>query len=97
MGRAHWYSGDMPISSYEAVLYHIELQGELDHSWSEEFRGLSIEHSRRADGQIVSALSGKFVDQAALYGVLNLAYSLGMPILCIHFLGKADPHASSKS
>ena len=46
MGRAHWYSGDMPISSHEAVLYHIVLQGELDHSWSEEFGGLSIEHTR---------------------------------------------------
>ncbi len=97
MGHAHWYSGDMPISSYEAVLYHIELQGELDHSWSEEFGGLSIEHSRRADGQIVSTLSGKLVDQAALYGVLNLAYSLGIPILCVLILDKADLDASSRS
>lgn len=96
MGRAHWYSGDMPISSHEAVLYHIVLQGELDHSWSEEFGGLSIEHTR-ADGQIISTLSGKLVDQAALYGVLNLAYSLGIPILCVLILGKADLDASSRS
>lgn len=94
---AHWYPGDMPISSHEAVLYHIVLQGELDPSWSEEFGGLSIEHSGRADGQIVSTLSGKLVDQAALYGVLNLAYSLGMPILCVLILGKADLHASGRS
>lgn len=79
------------------MLYRIELQGELDHNWSEEFGGLSIEHSRRADGQIVSTLSGKLADQAALYGVLNLAYSFDMPVLCVLFLGKADLHAGSRS
>ena len=96
MGHAHWYSGDMPISSHEAVLYHIELQGELDHSWSENWRLVHRAQPPR-QRQIVSTLSGKLVDQAALYGVLNLAYSLGIPILCVLILGKADLDADDQS
>jgi hypothetical protein len=80
---------------HESAHYRIELQGAMDRSWAAELGGLSVEHSRRADGQIVTTLSGKLADQAALAGVLNLAYMLGMPVLSVLLLDNADGHAGS--
>lgn len=87
----------MPIGIDEAVLYRIELQGELDPSWSAEFRGLTIERSRGAGGQVVTTMTGEVADQAALTGVLNLAYALHMPVLSVTCLGRRDTPAAGKS
>jgi hypothetical protein len=80
----------MPLARHEAAIYRIDLQGELDHSWSEEMGGLSIQLVHRPGGEVLTQLSGTLPDQAALAGVLNLACSLGMPVLLVQYLGTSD-------
>jgi hypothetical protein len=84
------YSEVMPLARHEAAIYRIDLQGALDHSWSEEMGGLSIQLVHRADGEVLTQLSGTLTDQSALAGVLNLACSLGMPVLLVQFLGPSE-------
>ena len=37
----------------------------------------------------VTTVVGEMVDQAALTGLINLAYSLGMPLLSVTYLGNS--------
>ena len=84
------YGSFMPLACHEAVCYRIDLLGELDHSWSTELGGMSVKNIYAADGQVCTTLHGTLADQAALLGVLDLVCSLGMPVLLVQFLGRAD-------
>jgi hypothetical protein len=90
MGRATCYIEAMPLARHEAANYRIDLQGALDHTWAEEMGGLSIRLVHRPDGEVLTQLSGTLSDQSALAGVLNLACSLGMPVLLVQFLGPSE-------
>jgi hypothetical protein len=67
--------------------YLIELQGELDPSWTAELGGLQVSYCPRTDGQPLTTLVGTVTDQAALAGILNLAFSLGLPVLSVISMG----------
>ncbi|HSN75491.1 MAG TPA: hypothetical protein VL334_10475, partial [Anaerolineae bacterium] len=41
----------------------------------------------QTDGAPVTVLSGQFQDQAALAGVLNTLYDLGLPLLSVECVG----------
>ncbi len=62
-------------------VYQIRVQGALDTSWSDRMRGVNVQVLDLPDGAFVSVLTGHFVDQAALSGVLNTLYDLGFPLL----------------
>lgn len=67
--------------------YRIRALGTLDASWSDYLSGLSIHHCREADGAHVTTLAGRLADQAALIGVLNHIYDLGLSLFsveCLH-------------
>ena len=73
----------------ELAVYHIRIRGHLGHEWSDWFGGLAI--TREDDGETL--LTGRVVDQAALYGVLKHVRDLGMPLLSVHRVepGQAEP------
>jgi hypothetical protein len=75
-----------PIRVTEPATYRIEVQGALDLNWASEFGNLHIEHRQRKDSVVVSRLTGKVRDQAALAGLLDLTFMLGMPLLSVALL-----------
>jgi hypothetical protein len=62
-------------------VYQIRVQGALDASWSDRMRGVNIQVLDQPDGASETVLTGHFVDQAALSGVLNTLYDLSFPLL----------------
>ena len=57
----------------------IRVKGRIDEHWSAWLAGLSITHTDQDE----TVLSGKVVDQAALYGVLSMLRDLGLPLLSV--------------
>ena len=73
-------------------VYRIGVQGFLDKSWSDRMNGVDIRVQDLPDEAPMTVLTGYFVDQAALAGVLNTLYDLGFPLLKVELLG-AEPMA----
>ena len=63
----------------EPGLYEIRIKGHLDNRWAARFDGLTI--TIEDDGETL--LTGKVVDQAALYGLLRKVRDLGMPLISV--------------
>jgi hypothetical protein len=59
--------------------YEIRLKGRLGSRWAAWFDGLSIAHS--SDG--TTTMHGQVADQAALYGLLQKARDLGLPLISV--------------
>lgn len=57
----------------------IRVKGCIEDNWSAWFAGLSITHTDQGE----TILTGKVVDQAALYGVLSMLRDLGLPLLSV--------------
>lgn len=66
--------------------YQIVVRGMLPANLTDRLEGMLIYHTTLSDGQSISILTGKLVDQAALNGVLNTIYGLQMTILSVHRL-----------
>ncbi|MCB0000919.1 MAG: hypothetical protein KDI07_00670 [Anaerolineae bacterium] len=69
-----------------AAAYRIRIQGFLDESWSDRMNGVAIHIQSRPKETPVTVLTGEFQDQAALSGVLNTLYDLGLPLLSVECL-----------
>lgn len=69
-----------------AATYVICIQGYLDQRWSDRLGGLTIQATHQPDQTWVTILSGELQDQAALVGVLNTLYDLGLPLLSVECL-----------
>lgn len=70
----------------EAASYQICLVGLLDARWAATMDGVSVFSEEVDGGCIVTTLGGRVADQAALLGILNLAYSLGLSLLSVKYL-----------
>ena len=68
------------------AVYRIRVQGFLDRSWSDRMNGVDIRVRNRPDRAPVTVLTGHFVDQAALAGVINTLYDMGFPLLKVELL-----------
>jgi len=79
--------GKSKLTLDQPVTYQIRIPGELDASWSDWVREVSVSvRSDEADLPITT-LTGTF-DQAALQGFLRRLYSYGIPlisIICLDF------------
>ncbi len=64
----------------------IRVKGRIDEHWSEWFEGLSITHTDQDE----TVLTGRVVDQAALYGLLAKLWDLGLPLLSVKQLETGD-------
>jgi hypothetical protein len=72
------------------AVYRIGVQGFLDKSWSDRMNGVDIRVQDLPDEAPVTVLTGYFIDQTALAGVLNTLYDLSYPLLKVELL-EAQP------
>ncbi|MCX6023262.1 MAG: hypothetical protein NTZ05_16360 [Chloroflexi bacterium] len=80
-----------PEDYHEPGLYEIRLKGRLDVRWADWFAGLSFTHE--SDGTTI--LSGRVVDQAALYGLLRKVRDLGLPLVSVNRVAPDQPDVPS--
>lgn len=63
--------------------YQIRVQGSIGERWSNWFEGLQIETEDAIDGSQITALSGRFMDQAALRGILTKLWNLNLTLISV--------------
>ena len=67
------------VAMFDPALYVILVQGELEPTWSARMSGMAITVYETPDGPH-TVLAGMLIDQAALQGVLQTLYDLGLPV-----------------
>ena len=67
----------------EPAHYRMCFLGMLDPSWSAMFGDMTLTTERLDEKQCITTLNGLVADQAALMGVLNLAYDLSLVLLLV--------------
>ncbi len=77
-----------PVAKDEPVSYKIQVQGHLSQTWADYLGGMAVSTSSEGE-RTVTTLSGQAVDQAALMGLLNSLYDLGLPLLSVE--NQSDP------
>lgn len=76
----------IPLGDYafdQSADYRILLRGRLDASWSDELAGMTVTAVAEGGGEPATLLTGRLLDQAALYGLLQFTYNLGLTILVV--------------
>ena len=73
------------------MIYEIRVKGHLDCDLSEWFDNLSI--TQEPDG--ITLLTGPFVDQAALYGLLKKLNEYGLPLIAFEKV-EVDPSQAQR-
>jgi hypothetical protein len=63
--------------------YEIKVPGRLDEGWSEWFEGMTITVEGGGDEPTITTLTGIVADEAALQGLLDRLYSLGLRLLSV--------------
>jgi hypothetical protein len=75
MNQLHRSTHEYPLDQYK-----ICVKGHLDQRWSDWFEGFAISPTDNGETQ----LSGRVVDQAALYGLLIKVRDLGLPLVSVN-------------
>jgi hypothetical protein len=68
------------LTLYRPATYQIIVPGMLDEIWADWNEGMTVTVESDDDGLPVSTLVGTF-DLAALQGLLNRLYSMGLPLI----------------
>ena len=63
-------------------IYEIRVENHLSESWTDWFEGLTIHNEPNGE----TVLSGSFVDQAALFGILTRVDSLNLTLISVNRL-----------
>jgi hypothetical protein len=74
------------LKLHQPASYRIRVQGALDESWAADFTGLTLACAPNALPAGMTILTGRMADQAALLGLLNRLYGLGLPLLSVEWL-----------
>lgn len=61
-------------------VYNIRVEDHLTERWSDWFEGLTIHNAPSGE----TMLSGTFVDQAALFGMLTKIHSLNLTLISVN-------------
>ncbi len=61
-------------------VYEIRIEGHLTDRWSDWFEGLALRNE--PDGE--TTLSGPFIDQAALFGLLSKIHALNLTLISVN-------------
>ena len=69
--------------------YVIKVPGRLDEGWAEWFEGMTIMVESSEDRPTITTLTGIVTDEAALQGLLDRLYSLGLRLLSVKRTGPA--------
>ncbi len=70
--------------------YEIKVPGRLDKGWSEWFEGMTITAEGGGDDPTITTLTGIVTDEAALLGLLDRLYSLGLRLLSVKRTGPCE-------
>jgi hypothetical protein len=73
--------------------YEIRVEGQLADRWSDWFEGLMILANPNGE----TTLSGRLIDQAALFGVLTKIHNLNLPLIAIRRLAPESSTTTSAS
>jgi len=63
-------------------LYQIRVEGRLSERWMHWFDDMDVS-TQAGTGPEITTLTGAVVDQAALLGLLQKLYTLGLPLLLV--------------
>ena len=74
------------LSLHQPATYRIRVQGQLDESWSPRVGGMAIATTTTLEQGPVTRLEGRLLDQAALAGVLDVLYSLCLPVISVEYV-----------
>jgi hypothetical protein len=79
--------------------YEIVVQGHLDEQISYWFEGMTLTNGLDEGGAPITTLAGRFVDQAALHGVLATIRDLNLPLICVRCIvtGPTDTYTTPGS
>jgi hypothetical protein len=66
----------------QPAAYRIQVQGRLPEHWPDFFGHLQVEVESDS-GETITTLAGTVIDQAALHGILQALYALGLPVLSV--------------
>jgi hypothetical protein len=66
----------------EAWIYEIQVQGRIGERWAHWFEDMRISTQGEAQSA-TTTLTGTVADQAALLGLLQRLYTLGLPLLLV--------------
>ena len=80
-----------PLTLDRPARYQIEIQGQLDESWSTHFGGMTISTQTVSGNGKITILQGVIADQATLHGILNSIRDLGLPLLKVKYLPPIEP------
>ena len=72
-------------------IYEIVVQGHLDEQSSYWFEGLTLTNGSDKEGAPITTLAGRFVDQAALHGVLATIRDMNLSLISVT-PGEPDTH-----
>jgi hypothetical protein len=78
-------NGRQKLSLDRPATYQIKVPGHIDQSWSDWAGGMTITVESEGDGPPITTLTGT-LDQAALQGLLRRLYSLGLPLISVHWV-----------
>jgi len=82
------YGFDLKID--QPATYCIRVAGYLDENWSARMGGLTIRAAKQDAEVTVTTLSGRIIDQAALFGILKTLYDMRLPLLSVECLEEAS-------
>lgn len=68
------------FSLEQSAVYQIQVQGMISQGWLDYLDGLEITVDGK-DGWAITTLTGSMIDQAALNGLLQKLYTLGLVLI----------------
>lgn len=71
------------MQAKQAARYRIVIEGVLDPVWLECLGGLEIIEERHPGRPVITRLEGRPTDEAALQGVLDTLFMLGMRLILV--------------
>jgi hypothetical protein len=71
--------------------YQIQVLGRLSQRWGPWFDDMEITVCERERAPAITTLTGSVADQAALLGLLQKLYTLGLPLLLVSRQAAGDP------
>lgn len=67
----------------EQATYQIKVEGRIGERWAHWFEDMTMTVHEEAEAPAITALTGPVTDQAALAGLLQKLYTLGLPLLLV--------------
>ncbi len=84
------------LKLWTPATYRIEVEGDLDESWSDRLGSMRITTRTREDQSMVTTLVGRIRDQSELAGLLNTLYEQHLPILSVENLPEKKGEARER-